>query len=132
MDGRETSGTATLHVVDSTNMQESYLDGSKTTPIASSREVDVYTVSDVVRQCRVPPQFGVLSLDVEGVGCAVARSWLSDGYRPRWIVYEWLHEDGGSCGLALRNFSYRHVVRLGWNDIYELEGIDASGFDKAR
>ena len=53
--------------------------------------VDVLPVEDVVKRCKLPKRFGVLSIDAEGVGDKVLHAWVDAGYRPEMIVYESMH-----------------------------------------
>jgi len=90
-------------------------------------EVDVLPASEVAKRCDVPKDFALLSVDAEGVGDSVLREWIVAGHRPRWILYESMHNptpfDVTREWLAGKG--WRYVRKIGWNHAFELEELSA-------
>lgn len=90
-------------------------------------EVDVLPASEVAKRCDVPKDFALLSVDAEGVGDSVLREWIEAGHRPRWILYESMHNktpfDVTREWLAGKG--WRYVRKIGWNHAFELEELSA-------
>ena len=90
-------------------------------------EVDVLPASEVAKRCDIPKDFALLSVDAEGVGDAVLREWINAGHRPRWILYESMHNptpfDVTREWLAGKG--WRYVRKIGWNHAFELEELRA-------
>ena len=83
--------------------------------------------SEVAKRCDIPKDFALLSVDAEGVGDAVLREWINAGHRPRWILYESMHNptpfDVTREWLAGKG--WRYVRKIGWNHAFELEELSA-------
>ena len=54
----------------------------------------------------------------------ILHQWIDGGFRPAYIVYEWLHnkEPLLETSTYLTDNGYRLMIKLGWNVIYEHEG----------
>lgn len=88
-------------------------------------DVDVLPVRDIASRCSLPEAFGVLSVDAEGVGDKVLREFLDAGFRPRWILYEAMHnaEPWETTRAYVASLGWRYVRRIGWNHVFEMEGL---------
>lgn len=88
-------------------------------------DVDVVPVRDIASRCSLPVEFGVLSVDAEGVGDKVLREFLDGGFRPRWILYESMHnsEPWETTKAYVASLGWRYVRKIGWNHVFEMEGL---------
>lgn len=85
-------------------------------------KVDTVSVGTVAGRCNLSKRFGVLSVDVEGVGDTVLSKWLEGGYRPEYVIYEPMHNKGGrrkKTEEELRDAGYERMGKMGWNEVYE-------------
>lgn len=62
------------------------------------------------------------------MGDAVLREWIEGGYRPRWILYESMHNPTplGAMKTWLGSKGWRYVRKIGWNHAFELEELSAA------
>ena len=88
-------------------------------------DVEVVPVRDIASRCSLPKAFGVLSVDAEGVGDKVLREFLDAGFRPRWILYESMHnsEPWETTRAYVSSLGWRYLRRIGWNHVFEMEGL---------
>ena len=88
-------------------------------------DVDVVPVRDIASRCSLPVEFGVLSVDAKGVGDKVLREFLDGGFRPRWILYESMHnsEPWETTKAYVASLGWRYVRKIGWNHVFEMEGL---------
>lgn len=58
-------------------------------PIRESCDVEAKRLPDILAECNVPKEFGLLSLDTEGEpGSALLEDVFVAGYRPKWVILE--------------------------------------------
>ncbi|XP_052782403.1 uncharacterized protein LOC128218754 isoform X1 [Mya arenaria] len=95
-------------------------------------EVPSYSVKTFVSKYKVPKHFGVLSIDVEGMEDKIIRQWVEHGFRPMYIILEFLHRTRESQ-VAITNLLIEKGYTLfgikGFNFIYEYDTnlIDKDG-----
>ncbi|KAK7462104.1 hypothetical protein BaRGS_00038476 [Batillaria attramentaria] len=99
-------------------------------------KVPSLTVVTFAKKYSVPTNFGILSIDAEGVGDVILHQWLDGGFRPAYILYEQLHNKEPISVTAeyMTSKGYKFLTTLGWNYIYEHqdlpdEGLNQQGFD---
>eukprot|EP00698_Gefionella_okellyi_P022309 TRINITY_DN737_c0_g1_i1.p1 TRINITY_DN737_c0_g1~~TRINITY_DN737_c0_g1_i1.p1 ORF type:complete len:302 (+),score=35.71 TRINITY_DN737_c0_g1_i1:1253-2158(+) len=79
--------------------------------------VQIRKVSTLCEEFNVPRKFGVLSIDAEGVGDKILKSFLDEGYRPTYVIYEWLGMPASST-QPLEKAGYRMLATIGFNQIW--------------
>ncbi|GFN76869.1 hypothetical protein PoB_000337500 [Plakobranchus ocellatus] len=83
------------------------------------------TVKTLAAKTKIPKNFGVLSIDAEGLGKEITNQWLTLGFRPAYIVTEYLNlgEPHAVFIDRLRMSQYRYLGKRGWNLIFEHEPV---------
>ena len=80
---------------------------------------DVLPASEMAKRCDIPKDPALLSVDAEGGDAA--REWINAGHRPRWILYESMHNltpfDVTREWLAGKGGVY--VRKIGWNHAFD-------------
>ncbi|WAR28315.1 hypothetical protein MAR_014019 [Mya arenaria] len=87
-------------------------------------EVPSYSVKTFVSKYKVPKHFGVLSIDVEGMEDKIIRQWVEHGFRPIYIILEFVHRTHESQ-VAITDLLIEKGYTLfgikGFNFIYEYD-----------
>ena len=82
--------------------------------------VPIHSLPDLLARLHVPRRFGVLSLDIEWSGAAVAhalRQMLRRGYRPEVLIVE----NGAVARPWLEaSYGYKHRLTARYDDVYRL------------
>ena len=82
--------------------------------------VPIHSLPDLLARLHVPRRFGVLSLDIEWSGAAVAhalRQMLRRGYRPEVLIVE----NGAEARPWLEaSYGYKHRLTARYDDVYRL------------
>jgi hypothetical protein len=88
-------------------------------------DVDTLPIHEIATKCHLPTDFGLLSIDAEGVGDKVLREILNAGFVPRWILYEAMHnaEPFSVTKAYVEQLGWRYVRKIGWNQVFEREGM---------
>ncbi len=74
--------------------------------------VSALTLADVLRQCKVPQDFALLSIDVEGLDEEVMTAFLKDGaFKPLLIVTEAAHYSDAE--MLFKKYGYDLLARTG-------------------
>ncbi|XP_005106555.1 uncharacterized protein LOC101862211 [Aplysia californica] len=83
--------------------------------------VPCISVKTLVDRYKIPKYFGILSLDVEGMGAEILRFWIDSEFRPAYIIFEHLHlqEPLSDTVSYLKENGYRYIGTRGWNVIFE-------------
>ena len=86
-------------------------------------KVKSYTVAGLTQEYDIPKDLGVLSIDAEGMSYAVMRQWLDLGYRPGYIILEYIHavEDSSETRRYIEECGYKLLTRIEPNLIYEMQ-----------
>ena len=73
------------------------------------------SVRHFVKTHNIPTNFGVLSLDAEGVTVPLLAAFLAAGVRPRFIVVEWLGSTPKERSEPLEGHGYIFLAGIGLN-----------------
>ncbi|GFS09818.1 glycosyl transferase, group 1 [Elysia marginata] len=79
------------------------------------------TVKTLAAKSKIPKNFGILSIDAEGMGLEILKQWLALEFRPAYIIYEYLRlgEPEAVFINRLRMNGYHYLGKRGWNFIFE-------------
>ncbi|KAK3731254.1 hypothetical protein RRG08_025797 [Elysia crispata] len=79
------------------------------------------TVKTLVAKSKIPKNLGILSIDAEGMGVQIIKQWLDLGFRPAYIIFEYLNlgEPEAVFINRLRMNDYFYLGKRGWNFIFE-------------
>ncbi|CAH1801947.1 unnamed protein product [Owenia fusiformis] len=82
------------------------------------------TVKTFIEDYNIPREFGVLSIDAEGLGDKILHQFMDLKVQPAYIIYESMHnaEHIESTVEYMAAFNYEYIGFLGWNHIYEYRG----------
>lgn len=79
----------------------------------------VVKVDTLCNEFDIPKNFGILSIDAEGVGDKILAAFMKAGYRPSYVIYEWLGMPAESTEPLIAA-GYTKVAKIGFNEIWEL------------
>ncbi|WAR28300.1 hypothetical protein MAR_014004 [Mya arenaria] len=69
---------------------------------------------------KVPKYFGILSIDTEGMDAKILHQWIQLGYRPMYIVVEYLHQKEQDMTTSLlMEEGYSYLMKKGYNFIFQ-------------
>ncbi|XP_052782776.1 uncharacterized protein LOC128219007 isoform X2 [Mya arenaria] len=69
---------------------------------------------------KVPKYFGILSIDTEGMDAKILHQWIQLGYRPIYIVVEYLHQKEQDMTTSLlMEEGYSYLMKKGYNFIFQ-------------
>lgn len=114
----ETDGTRTMSIFPH-NSKTSNTILSERHPDKETIIVKSYTPRTLGDRYNIPSDFGVLTVDAEGVDSMIVREFMRAGFRPSFVVLETRLLGAGESDGFLREYGYHLIAKVGSNAIWE-------------